>query len=69
MGITNLHSHFVWAKLFVESILGTSCVVFFVVCRPTFILTQEFLLSKDLPSPCIAGGYFFCDTKKADILS
>ena len=23
-----LHSHFVWAKLFVVSILGTSCVVF-----------------------------------------
>ena len=28
-------------------------------CRPTYIITQEFLLlSKDLPSPCRAGGLF-----------
>ena len=36
----------------------TSCVFIFVVCRPTFILAQEFLISKDLPSTCRAGGLF-----------
>ena len=52
-----------WAKLLM-SILGPP-VLLFVVCRPTFILAQEFLLkSKDPPSPCIAGGLFFLLHKK-----
>ncbi|MBS6913471.1 MAG: hypothetical protein KH183_02015, partial [Clostridium sp.] len=34
-------------------------------CRPTFILAQEFILiSKDLSSPCIAGGVIFTVTQK-----
>jgi len=35
-----------------------------VVCRPSFILEQELLISEDMPSPCIARGYFYCDTSK-----
>ena len=35
-------------------------MLLFVVCRPTFIAAQEVLLkSKDMPSPCLAGGLFF----------
>ena len=52
-----------WAKLLM-SILGPP-VLLFVVCRPTFLVAQAFLLkSKDLPSPCIAGGLFFLLHKK-----
>ena len=35
------------------------------VCRPTFILAQEFLLSKELSSPCRAGGLFLRPYKKS----
>ena len=39
-------------------------------CRPASITTQEFiLLSKDIPSPCRAGGYFCCYTTKKRLLS
>ena len=45
-----------WAKLLL-SILDLLCFLF-VVCRPTFSLAQELLLSEDIPSTCRAGGLF-----------
>lgn len=38
-------------------------VLYFVACRPTFILIQKFLLSKNLPSPAQQRKIFTCDTK------
>ena len=44
---------------YLRPFLGPPVLFYLWFCRPTLILAQEFiLLSKDLPSPCIAGGLF-----------
>ncbi len=51
-----LHSHFVWAKLLL-SILDLPC---FYICglQTYFYSSTGVLKSKEIPSPCIAGGSF-----------
>ena len=45
--------------------LGPPVLFYLWFCKPTSMIAQELILiSKDLPSPCIAGGYFYCDTNK-----
>ena len=46
--------------------LGPPVLFYLWFCRPTSMIAQELILiSKDLPSPCIAGGLFLLRHKKS----